>query len=233
MARSFKVYAALLSYPTKEICEAAPVFKEVLDTENLLPARDRVRVATLIDQLASRDLYDLQERYVELFDRSRTLSLHLFEHVHGEGRDRGQAMVDLKQHYESHGLEMASSELPDFLPLLLEFLSERPLDEARAFLGETVHVLDALTERLHHRKSIYTAVMRNLARIADRSAELTGVAVQTPDEESGTLEAMDREWAEEQVTFGPDPSAGCPVSDNMLKNMAIPPHASGSEGGRP
>ena len=68
----------------------------------------------------------MQERYVLLFDRTRSLSLHLFEHVYGESRDRGQAMVDLKQLYEQHGLFMSSSELPDYLPLFLEFLSAVP-----------------------------------------------------------------------------------------------------------
>ena len=80
----------------------------------------------LLDELATGDLYDLQERYVLLFDRTRSLSLHLFEHVHGESRDRGQAMVDLKALYERHGLLMSSSELPDHLPLFLEFLSDHP-----------------------------------------------------------------------------------------------------------
>lgn len=90
----------------------------------------------MIEELASQDLYELQARYVDLFDRSRALSLHLFEHVHGESRDRGQAMVDLKALYESHGLEITASELPDFLPLFLEYLSLRPLEEAKALLGK-------------------------------------------------------------------------------------------------
>ncbi len=233
MTRSFKVYAALLSYPTQDICDASPAFKAVLDTDDLIADRERVRVNTLINQLASRDLYDLQARYVELFDRSRTLSLHLFEHIHGESRDRGQAMVDLKALYESHGLDMSANELPDFLPLFLEFLSEIPLAEARILLGETAHVLDALAERLRKRKSIYTAVMRNLAAIADRSASLDGAEVETPAEEPQSLEALDKAWEDEQVVFGPDPSAGCPVADDMLKQMAVPPKPSTPEGDRP
>ena len=224
MTRSFKVYAALLSYPTQDICDAASAFSDVLDAENLIAKRNRVRVDTLIEQLVSRDLYDLQERYVELFDRSRTLSLHLFEHVHGESRDRGQAMVDLKALYESHGLDMAANELPDFLPLFLEFLSELPLAEARTLLGETAHVLDALTERLRKRKSLYTAVMRNLALSAK---------VETPADESQSLEAIDQAWEDEQVVFGPDPSAGCPIAEDMLSQMAVPPKPKSTEGDRP
>ena len=219
MTRSFKVYAALLSYPTQDICDAASAFSDVLDAENLIAKRNRVRVDTLIEQLVSRDLYDLQERYVELFDRSRTLSLHLFEHVHGESRDRGQAM--------------AANELPDFLPLFLEFLSELPLAEARTLLGETAHVLDALTERLRKRKSLYTAVMRNLALIADRAASQGGAKVETPADESQSLEAIDQAWEDEQVVFGPDPSAGCPIAEDMLSQMAVPPKPKSTEGDRP
>jgi nitrate reductase delta subunit len=223
MTLSFKVYAALLSYPTEDIRAAAPAFAGALDEEALLAPGDRTGVAQLIEELASQDLYELQARYVDLFDRSRALSLHLFEHVHGESRDRGQAMVDLKALYESHGLEITASELPDFLPLFLEYLSLRPLEEAKALLGETAHVL----------KSVYQAVLLDLARIAVRPAELEKSAVETPAEDPQTLEAIDQAWEEEQVRFGPDPSAGCPVAENMLTKMAVPPAAASDEGRRP
>ena len=100
--------------------------RAALDAEGRLPQRDRDRLDRLLEEIATRDLYDLQERYVLLFDRTRSLSLNLFEHVHGESRDRGQAMVDLMELYERHGLAMAGKELPDHLPLFLEFLSEIP-----------------------------------------------------------------------------------------------------------
>ena len=109
---------------------------------------------TLIDELASGDLYDLQERYVLLFDRTRSLSLHLFEHVHGESRDRGQAMIDLKAHYEQAGLAMSAAELPDFLPLFLEYLATRPLKEACEPLGQPAHIFAALAERLRKRQVV-------------------------------------------------------------------------------
>ena len=98
----------------------------VLAEEGLVPAPLRAAIGALLAELAGRDIYELQERYFALFDRSRTLSLHLFEHVHGESRDRGQAMADLIALYRGHGLEPTASELPDFLPLFLEFLSLLP-----------------------------------------------------------------------------------------------------------
>ena len=104
MRKTLKVLSAVLSYPTAELQAAIPEMRTVLDTEARLPRRNRDRLDRILDEIAAGDLYDLQERYVLLFDRTRSLSLHLFEHVHGESRDRGQAMVDLKALYERHGL---------------------------------------------------------------------------------------------------------------------------------
>ncbi|WP_417467049.1 nitrate reductase molybdenum cofactor assembly chaperone [Maricaulis sp.] len=221
MARTFKVMAALLSYPESEIQAAGPELKGVLAEEGLLSAGQQARLGHLIDQLESRDLYDLQERYVGLFDRSRTLSLHLFEHVHGESRARGQAMVDLQNVYGEHGLEINAKELPDFLPLFLEFLSVLPLDEARSLLGETSHVLEALRDRLRKRKSIYAAVFRSLLTLAQVDANADQPEIQTEDEEPDDLEALDKAWAEEPVTFGPG-EAGCNVAEKMLEKMNLP-----------
>ena len=127
------------------------------------PAKERAAIGALLAELADPDIYELQERYFALFDRSRTLSLHLFEHVHGESRDRGQAMADLIALYNSHGLEMAAGELPDFLPLFLEFLSLLPDAEARAMLAEPAGILRALTDRLAARDTAYATVMEALA----------------------------------------------------------------------
>ena len=113
MTRTFKALAALLSYPSQDICDASDALRRALSEDGLVPAHQRGDLGTLIDELGTRDLYDLQARYVDLFDRSRSLSLHLFEHIHGESRDRGQAMVDLKALYQSHGLEPAAGAPPN------------------------------------------------------------------------------------------------------------------------
>ena len=139
---------------------------EVLRTEGLIDRRRRDRLEVLMDELVTLDLYDLQERYGLLFDRTRTLSLHLFEHVHGESRDRGQAMVDLMQVYDRAGMAIGSRELPDYLPLFLEFLATQPLPEAMDLLSQPAHILAALAERLRKRKSSYAAVFDALARLA-------------------------------------------------------------------
>ena len=166
MNKTFKVLSAILTYPTEELKLAAGEMSEVLHADTLISSRVRDQLHALIDEIATGDLYDLQERYVLLFDRTRSLSLHLFEHVHGESRDRGQAMIDLKTQYEQAGLFMSASELPDFLPMFLEYLATRPAKEACEALGQPVHIFGAMAERLRKRKSSYEAVLRALIALA-------------------------------------------------------------------
>lgn len=203
--RTFKVLSALLSYPTEGLIEAAPEFMAVLDSDRLVPAAKRGAVEALIREIATGDVYDLQERYALLFDRSKTLALHLFEHVHGESRDRGQAMVDLKAMYENAGLMIAANELPDYVPLLLEFLSTRRLVEARELLGQTAHILAALAERLGRRESNYRAVFDTLVAIAVGAPrrDIVDELLKAPDTDPMDLVALDAAWEEEEVRFGP------------------------------
>ena len=207
-AAIFKTFSALLTYPTKELQEATGAMSESLDSERALANVDRAPLYDLIEEIATGDLYDLQERYLLLFDRTRSLSLHLFEHVHGESRDRGQAMIDLKDLYEKSGLAMSAAELPDFLPLFLEFLSTQSRAEACALLAQPAHVLAALAERLKKRGSSYEAVFRALVVLADlKPAEIgASILASGPDSEPSDLAALDAEWVDEPVTFGPGAS---------------------------
>ncbi len=209
MARTFKVLSCLLSYPTAELQQAAGELAAALDAEGLVTGHLRAALQLLIDDIAGGDLYDLQERYTLLFDRTRSLSLHLFEHVHGESRDRGQAMIDLKAMYEQGGLDISASELPDFLPLFLEYLSVLPANEACATLGQPAHILAALAERLRKRKSPYEAALRALAALAAAKPKPEDVAIlmQEPDHDPLDLAALDAAWEDEPVTFGPGANA--------------------------
>jgi nitrate reductase delta subunit len=211
MAAPFKVLSALLSYPDDALMSAAPAFRRALDEESLLPPETRPLLDALVEEIAASDLYDLQERYVELFDRTRSLSLHLFEHVHGESRDRGQAMIDLKSLYEQNGLHLSSSELPDYLPAFLEFLSVRPLPEALQTLSQTTHILTALAERLHKRGAPYEAVFRALEAIAEPADDAASVEIvpEGYDADPNDFAALDAQWEEEAVSFGPDAAPGC------------------------
>jgi nitrate reductase molybdenum cofactor assembly chaperone NarJ/NarW len=203
--RTFKVLSALLGYPTEALIEAAPEFAAVLDAEALLPRACRRDVDVLIADIANGEVYDLQERYGLLFDRSKTLALHMFEHVHGESRDRGQAMVDLKTMYENAGLMIAANELPDYGPLFLEYLSTRQASEARELLGQTAHIFAALAERLGRRQSAYKAVFDALVAIAADAPrrEIVDELLKAPDTDPMDLVALDAAWEEEEVRFGP------------------------------
>ena len=180
MRRTLKVLSALLSYPTGELQAAVPEMRAALDAEGRLPRKNRDRLDRLLEEIATRDLYDLQERYVLLFDRTRSLSLNLFEHVHGESRDRGQAMVDLMALYERHGLAIRAKELPDHLPLLLEFLSEIPDAEARGLIAETAHILEAIRLRLKKRKVPYASVFSCMQTLAAETRQDAQRSVPSP-----------------------------------------------------
>ncbi len=224
MLMTFKALSALLSYPESDLKEATGEIAEALRADGLLSDVQLQSLQPLLTDLGAEDLYFLQERYVSLFDRSRTLSLNLFEHVHGESRDRGGAMVDLVETYRAAGFEPATSELPDHLPVLLEFLAHRPQEEARDVLADAAHILEALRVRLTRRESAYSAVFGALVQLsaeaADQEALATLLAAEEPDPDD--LDALDAVWEESEVTFGPDPNAGCPQVRDMLAKMDMP-----------
>jgi nitrate reductase molybdenum cofactor assembly chaperone NarJ/NarW len=211
MQKTLKALSALLSYPTAELQDAAADISEALDKERVLPRSVRDQLQKLLLEFASDDLYDLQERYVLLFDRTRSLSLHLFEHVHGESRDRGQAMIDLKAQYEKHDLVMRPGELPDFVPLFLEYVSLLPIQEACDMLAQPAHIFAALAERLRKRNSPYEAVFRALVALAAAKPKETDVSalLALPDPDATDLTALDAAWEDEPVNFGPNAGDGC------------------------
>lgn len=219
--KSLKALSALLSYPSDDLKAAVPDIRNLLLREGLIDPRRLAVLEPLLQRLDAADLLDLQEDYVFLFDRSRSLSLNLFEHVHGEGRERGGAMVDLLETYRAGGFDLSGSELPDHLPVLLEFLSTRSEAEARAMLADAGAILVALAERLTRRATPYASVLAALVDFA--AAEATGDEVEAllaePVDNPDDLAALDAAYAEAQVVFGPDPNAGCPVSRDLLARI--------------
>lgn len=215
--KSFKVLSVLTAYPSLAMVEAIPAMRQVLEAEGLLAAPARRLIEPLLADLAGGDIMELQERYVFLFDRTRSLSLHLFEHVHGESRDRGQAMVDLKQLYEGAGFALNTSELPDYIPAFLEYLSLRPADEAVSFLGETVHILITLAERLEKRSSPYAGLFRAMVALSKAKPKAEDMAAIVADDgiQPDDLEALDAVWQEEEVTFGPGAAAAACGKDAL------------------
>lgn len=201
MRMTLRALSALLGYPSDELKAHGGELRDAISQDRALPRQDRKRLDQLLNALATDELLDLQSAYSELFDRSRSLSLHLFEHVHGDNRERGQAMIDLGQQYVANGFFLEANELPDFVPVFLEYASCLPDDEARETIGQPAHVFGALAERLDKRGSPYAAVFHGLVSLAgvrlDQEAKAS-VDQNTPAEDP---QDIDQEWEEAPVSF--------------------------------
>lgn len=222
MRLTLRVLSALLRYPDEVVQTGADELSAALAEEGLLCAEQRAALEPLLEKLATDDLLDLQEAYVALFDRGRAVSLHLFEHVHGESRDRGQAMVDLRDRYLAQGLEIEANELPDYLPLFLEYLSVLPPQQAAEELAQPGVILSALAERLDERGTPYAAPLRILADLAGAGGEAFEIA---PADDPDNLAELDAAWEEEQVRFDTPLAPGsdsCPKVGAMLDRMLDP-----------
>ena len=196
MANSLRVLSALLAYPDSRMRGYLPEMSELLRVEGALSPARRAEVDALIDTLRQADPLQAEADYVDLFDRGRATSLHLFEHVHGDSRERGPALIDLGQTYENAGLILAEGELPDFLPALLEFVSTQPPGEARSILGEMVHILNAIFGALQQRGSAYASVLGALLDLAGEQATALKPFQPVADE------PLDASWAEPVVFDG-------------------------------
>jgi len=214
---SLRVLARLLSYPDADLQSDLSDLRAALQSERCVPAARVAELNALIDTLANGDDLENQAHYVEVFDRGRATSLHLFEHVHGDSRDRGPAMIDLTQTYEKAGLLLAAGELPDYLPVVLEFVSTQPPREARAFLGEMAHIFNAIFNALQQRHSAYASVLGALLELSGEKAHAVKIV---PDE------AIDASW-EEPVVFD-----GCSVKGQAKPGQAQPIHFVRNEAAR-
>lgn len=215
--RTLRALSLLLQYPDGQRRAVLPQLVDAVDTEAALPADRRAELRALAGEMLVADPIEVEARYVELFDRGRSTSLHLFEHVHGDSRDRGPAMIDLVQHYEAAGLLLGDGELPDHLCVVLEFASTQPAASARAFLGEIAHILQAIFSALRQRDSAYASVLAAVLELAGRKVEAVPF---TPDE------ALDASWAEPEAFGGcstqGQASPGQPQPIQIVRRAAAP-----------
>lgn len=201
MRLTLRTLAALLGYPSAELLAHICDLREALDTEAALGLVARRRLDPLLDRLEGSDLLDAQAEYSDLFDSSRKLSLHLFEHVHGESRDRGQAMLDLASQYMDRGLLLEASELPDYIPIFLEYASCLPPDEARETLAQPGHVLAALEQRLRERPSDYAGIFAAALALSGARPDRAAYEELQKNAPSDDPSLIDEEWEEREVTF--------------------------------
>ena len=237
MIPALKALSALLCYPDAELMAALPEVRAAIRRDPAFSRSAQSALDALCADLAACDLLDAQANYVDLFDRTRSLSLHLFEHVYGEGRDRGGALVDLKAVYETVGFEAPADELPDFLPMFAEFCATRTPDEARKLLAEPAHVIEALAGRLRKRGSPYAAALDALAEYA--GAEISQEAeLLTPTQEPRDFAGLDAAWEETAVSFGPGAATNECGGDALTARLrharrAVPTDLNPSRAGAP
>ena len=206
---TMRVLAAMLRYPDAAFRQAVPELRQALANESALPKGRLVELDALLKQLQTMDPFDTESRYVDTFDRGRATSLHLFEHVHGDSRDRGPALVDLGQTYERAGLLLGEGELPDHLAVVLEFTSTQPEAVARDFLGEMAHILTAVFSALRERDNPYASVLAAVLELAGQKVQAVPVV---PDED------MDEAWAE------PPAFGGCSTRGQASPDTPQPIH---------
>ncbi len=210
--KTFKLLGLLLTYPEGTVFSASEELVQILREEALLPEKSIEKINAFLTTQKSRDLMDVQEEYVETFDRGRAHCLHLFEHIHGESRDRGQAMVDLSQTYAEKGLKIDSSELPDYLPLFMEYLSICEFLEASGLLGEAIDVIAMIGTKLKKTNSPYADVFESIEALSAIKADEAKVkeALAKAPKDPETLEELDAEWKEAEA-FSGDPLADAAI----------------------
>jgi len=208
--KTFKVLGLLMSYPKPEWVAHLDECEVLLMQEKFLPKKQLQAVLAFTTELKTAEIYAVQEEYVATFDRGRSHSLHLFEHIHGESRDRGQAMVNLSDAYEEKGFFIDQAELPDYIPLFLEFLSLCSVDEAVNLLGEPIDIIATIAARLQKRNSSYAVLfdaLVALSKVKPSQEKIEEVLAQAPEDIS--LDALDKEWEEAAAFAGQPGQSDC------------------------
>jgi nitrate reductase molybdenum cofactor assembly chaperone NarJ/NarW len=222
-----RALGALLTYPRPDLLTALSEIGDVIVKSPLVDRERRGQLQALIGELSHTDLLELEQRYVALFDTGRSTCLWLFEHVHGESRERGQAMVDLREIYQRAGFQLAANELPDYLPAVLEYLSYREPPEAHAMLGDCAHILRKIGSRLAAQGSRYATVFDALLRIAAQPA-LDPSAAMAAEPPSAPERSLDEEWTEAPA-FGP----GSARTEPTVEPLRYMPRGRREDGAQP
>lgn len=217
-----KILSRLLDYPQADVWANASLIGEHIQASTQFSQETKEGLLALLDSIVTQEDLDAQEQYSLLFDRGRAMSLLLFEHVHGDSRDRGQAMVDLMGVYQANGFDINARELPDYLPLFMEYLSQRPIAEVSEWVGETAHILGMLKARLEQRESPYEAIFSALLEWVPEKVDLAPLRdTASREERDDSPEAMDKIWEEEAINFGGGGvSGGCPTQQPPARSVS-------------
>mmetsp|Transcript_326 Transcript_326/g.766 ORF Transcript_326/g.766 Transcript_326/m.766 type:complete len:246 (-) Transcript_326:2104-2841(-) len=223
------ILSRLIDYPSDALYAHGKEISDLIANDNNLNESDKAALLAFVEQRFGDSLLDWQSDYDGLFERGRSLSLLIYEHIHGESRDRGQAMVDLLEQYKAAGLDIGVRELPDYIPLFLEFVSTQGDDNAKGWLQDIAPILALLTVRLEKRECNYSAIFNSLVNLSEMEVDLDALREQVKDEKrDDTKKALDKVWEEEAVTFGGDAvNGGCPSntskpSETQRRDQDVP-----------
>jgi nitrate reductase delta subunit len=219
--QTLRILGALLTYPSDGLLQAIPEMQSILAKEGWLSQKAQAELVSFLDQLQQMDIYDAQEEYVGLFDRTPSLSLHLFEHVHGDSRDRGQALVDLDLLYREKDLLNATEHTPDYLPMFLEYLSLLTIDEARQALDGVIEILGAIQQRLVKRSSGYAYVFAALTSVSSSKPDKAKLQAALALDSGAELnnDQLDSAWEEQFALAALKEGDSCPKAQEMLAHI--------------
>ena len=218
MIKTYKVLSLLLSYPNDELQKFLLQVEEELREESLLQEDKITEIVKFCIRFNQLDLTNWQEEYVQLFDYSRSVSLHIFEHIKGDSRDRGQAMVNLMEFYKESGMHLIAKELPDYIPAFLEFLSTLSINKSAELLGETVNIMDKINEALSDSKNPYSSIFKAVITLSAKQPDKAITRAMIKNEKPLDLDA---EYEEEPVTFGgaacsSQGTSGCKSTNSII-----------------
>mgnify|MGYP002738816548 CR=1 FL=1 len=217
MIKTYKILSLLLSYPNSELQKFLLEVEKELNDEALLHEDKIAGIVQFCKRLNQLDLTDWQGEYVQLFDYSRSVSLHIFEHIKGDSRDRGQAMVNLMEFYKEKGMQLTARELPDYIPAFLEFLSTLSIDKAAELLGETIHIMDKINVALSDSNNLYSSIFKAIISLSAKQPDKAITREMIKNEKPMDLDA---EYAEEPVTFGGE-APSCAVQGTSVCKSTI------------
>ena len=200
-SKTYKIFSILLSYPTEELKKSVDDMTDILKYDRLLSHQDIKFINNLISFIKNNDLLYLQEYYVSIFDRKKDFSLYIFEHIHGDSRERGMAMVDLKDFYKKSDLSVLTNELPDYLPLFLEYMSLISENEAKSLIGEIVNIIAILSRKLNIINSDYSYLFAIIEKLSDVKCDnnLIDKIILKFDSSSQSDINVDDDWKEPKV----------------------------------
>ena len=220
MIKTYKLLSLLLSYPSDELQKFLLQVEKELREEALLQEERITEIAKFCERFNQIDLTNWQEEYVQLFDYSRSVSLHIFEHIKGDSRDRGQAMVNLMEFYKETGMHLTAKELPDYIPAFLEYLSTLSIPKATDLLAETVNIMDRINEALSESKNPYSSIFKAIISLSAKRPDKAITREMIKNEKPLDLDA---EYEEEAVTFGgaapscsSQVSSGCNSTNRLI-----------------